>query len=153
MALRISAGIAAPWLAGLIVQTRGSARLAFVVTGVVALDLAALTFAIAGAAGGAVNWEAALALGLQRHAPRCSEIVLANGGARFELADGVEHFGEGGFADFAFEFFLQAVERGDDAQGAALALRFEREQVGARVLRDRFCAAGAPLLQATRCSG
>jgi sugar phosphate permease len=52
------AGIAAPWLAGLIVQTRGSARLAFVVTGGVAL-LGALSFALLVRRVEPVNWEMA----------------------------------------------------------------------------------------------
>ncbi len=51
------AGIAAPWLAGLIVQTRGSARLAFVVTGAVAL-VGALSWALLVRRVEAVNWEA-----------------------------------------------------------------------------------------------
>lgn len=52
------AGIAAPWLAGLIVQTRGSARLAFVVAGGVALA-GALSFALLVRRVEPVNWEAA----------------------------------------------------------------------------------------------
>jgi MFS family permease len=51
------AGIAAPWLAGLIVQTRGSARLAFVVAGGVALA-GALAFALLVRRVEPVNWEA-----------------------------------------------------------------------------------------------
>ncbi len=51
------AGIAAPWLAGLIVQTRGSARLAFVVTGGVAL-IGALSWALLVRRVEPVNWEA-----------------------------------------------------------------------------------------------
>ncbi|HEY5331727.1 MAG TPA: MFS transporter [Acidobacteriaceae bacterium] len=51
------AGIAAPWLAGLIVQTRGSARLAFVVAGGVAL-VGALSFALLVRHVEPVNWEA-----------------------------------------------------------------------------------------------
>ena len=122
-------GIAAPWLTGLIVQTRGSARLAFTVTGVVAL-IGGLIVGIAGAARGAgeVGSRSARTRRRRRRGPDSS-----GGGARFELADGFEHFGEGGFADLALEFLLHAVECGDDAQGAALALRLEREQVGARV--------------------
>ena len=54
------AGIAAPWLAGLIVQTRGSARLAFVVTGGVAL-VGALSWALLVRRVEPVNWEAAQA--------------------------------------------------------------------------------------------
>jgi predicted MFS family arabinose efflux permease len=51
------AGIAAPWLAGLIVQTRGSARMAFVVTGGVAL-VGALSFALLVRRVEPVNWGA-----------------------------------------------------------------------------------------------
>jgi MFS family permease len=51
------AGIAAPWLAGLIVQTRGSARLAFAITGGVAL-VGALSWALLVRRVEAVNWEA-----------------------------------------------------------------------------------------------
>jgi MFS family permease len=51
------AGIAAPWLAGLIVQTRGSARLAFVVTGGVAL-VGALSWALLVRRVEPVDWEA-----------------------------------------------------------------------------------------------
>ena len=51
------AGIAAPWLAGLIVETRGSARLAFVVAGGVAL-VGALSFAFLVRRVEPVNWEA-----------------------------------------------------------------------------------------------
>jgi len=51
------AGIVAPWLAGLIVQTRGSARLAFVVTGGVAL-VGALSWALLVRRVEPVNWEA-----------------------------------------------------------------------------------------------
>jgi MFS family permease len=51
------AGIAAPWLAGLIVETRGSARLAFIVTGGVALA-GALSFAFLVRRVEPVNWEA-----------------------------------------------------------------------------------------------
>jgi ACS family D-galactonate transporter-like MFS transporter len=51
------AGIAAPWLAGLIVQTRGSARLAFAITGGVAL-VGALSWALLVHRVEAVNWEA-----------------------------------------------------------------------------------------------
>jgi MFS family permease len=50
------AGIAAPWLAGLIVQTRGSARLAFVVTGGVAL-VGALSWALLVRRVEPVHWE------------------------------------------------------------------------------------------------
>ena len=50
------AGIAAPWLAGLIVQTRGSARLAFVVTGGVAL-VGALSWALLVRRVEPVRWE------------------------------------------------------------------------------------------------
>jgi MFS family permease len=50
------AGIAAPWLAGLIVQTRGSARLAFVVAGGVALA-GALSFAFLVRRVEPVHWE------------------------------------------------------------------------------------------------
>jgi len=50
------AGIAAPWLAGLIVQTRGSARPAFVVAGGVAL-VGALSFAFLVRRVEPVNWE------------------------------------------------------------------------------------------------
>ncbi len=52
------AGIAAPWLAGLIVQTRGSARPAFVAAGGVALA-GALSFALLVRRVEPVNWEAA----------------------------------------------------------------------------------------------
>jgi predicted MFS family arabinose efflux permease len=52
------AGIVAPWLAGLIVQTRGSARLAFVIAGGVALA-GALSFALLVRRVEPVNWEAA----------------------------------------------------------------------------------------------
>jgi len=52
------AGIVAPWLAGLIVQTRGSARLAFVVAGGVALA-GAMSFAFLVRRVEPVNWEAA----------------------------------------------------------------------------------------------
>jgi hypothetical protein len=58
------AGIAAPWLAGLIVQTRGSARLAFVVTGGVAL-VGALSWGLLVRRVEPVNWSAAQA-GLSR---------------------------------------------------------------------------------------
>ena len=51
------AGIAAPWLAGLIVQTRGSARLAFVVAGGVAL-VGALSWILLVRRVEPVNWEA-----------------------------------------------------------------------------------------------
>jgi MFS family permease len=51
------AGITAPWLTGLIVQTQGSARLAFVVVGGVAL-LGALSWALLVRRVEAVNWEA-----------------------------------------------------------------------------------------------
>jgi MFS transporter, ACS family, D-galactonate transporter len=51
------AGIAAPWLAGLIVQTRGSARLAFVVAGGVALS-GAMAFGFLVRRVEPVNWEA-----------------------------------------------------------------------------------------------
>jgi MFS transporter, ACS family, D-galactonate transporter len=51
------AGIAAPWLAGLIVQTRGSARLAFVVAGGVAL-VGATSFAFLVRRVEPVRWEA-----------------------------------------------------------------------------------------------
>ena len=51
------AGIAAPWLAGLIVQTRGSARLAFVVAGGVAL-VGAMSFAFLVRRVEPVGWEA-----------------------------------------------------------------------------------------------
>ena len=51
------AGIAAPWLAGLIVQTRGSARLAFVVAGGVAL-VGAMSFAFLVRRVEPVRWEA-----------------------------------------------------------------------------------------------
>ena len=50
------AGIAAPWLAGMIVQARGSARLAFVVAGGVALA-GALSFAILVRRVEPVHWE------------------------------------------------------------------------------------------------
>ncbi len=49
-------GIAAPWVAGLIVQTRGSARLAFVVTGVVAL-VGALSWGLLVRRVEPVNWD------------------------------------------------------------------------------------------------
>ncbi|HVN92143.1 MAG TPA: MFS transporter [Terracidiphilus sp.] len=52
------AGIAAPWLTGLIVERRGSARLAFVVAGGVALA-GALSFALLVRRVEPVNWEAA----------------------------------------------------------------------------------------------
>lgn len=51
------AGIAAPWIAGLIVQTQGSARLAFVVSGAVAL-LGALSWALLVRRVEPVKWEA-----------------------------------------------------------------------------------------------
>jgi sugar phosphate permease len=51
------AGIAAPWLAGLIVQSRGSARLAFVIAGGVALA-GALAFALLVRRVEPVDWEA-----------------------------------------------------------------------------------------------
>jgi MFS family permease len=51
------AGIAAPWLAGLIVETRGSARLAFVVAGGVAF-VGALSWALLVRRVEPVNWEA-----------------------------------------------------------------------------------------------
>ncbi len=51
------AGIAAPWVAGLIVQTRGSAQLAFVVAGGVAL-IGALAFAFLVRSIEPVHWEA-----------------------------------------------------------------------------------------------
>jgi predicted MFS family arabinose efflux permease len=51
------AGIAAPWLAGQIVQTRGSARLAFVVAGGVALT-GALSFVFLVRRVEPVRWEA-----------------------------------------------------------------------------------------------
>ncbi len=51
------AGIAAPWLAGLIVETRGSARLAFVVTGGVAL-VGAMSWAFLVRRVEPVNWNA-----------------------------------------------------------------------------------------------
>jgi MFS transporter, ACS family, D-galactonate transporter len=51
------AGIVAPWLAGLIVQTRGSARMAFVVTGGVAL-VGAFSWALLVRRVEPVNWEA-----------------------------------------------------------------------------------------------
>lgn len=51
------AGIAAPWLTGLIVQTQGSARLAFVVAGGVAL-LGAMSFAFLVRSVEPVRWEA-----------------------------------------------------------------------------------------------
>ncbi|HEY1806432.1 MAG TPA: MFS transporter [Terracidiphilus sp.] len=51
------AGIAAPWLAGLIVQTRGSAQLAFVIAGGVALA-GALSFAFLVGRVEPVDWEA-----------------------------------------------------------------------------------------------
>jgi MFS transporter, ACS family, D-galactonate transporter len=51
------AGIAAPWLAGLIVEKRGSARLAFVVAGGLAL-VGALSFALLVRRVEPVNWEA-----------------------------------------------------------------------------------------------
>ena len=41
-------------------------------------------------------------------------------------------------ADFSFEVFLQAIERSDNAEGTALALRLERKQIGARVGRIDF---------------
>jgi ACS family D-galactonate transporter-like MFS transporter len=50
------AGIAAPWLAGLIVQTRGSARLAFVVAGGVAI-IGATSWALLVRRVEPVNWE------------------------------------------------------------------------------------------------
>ena len=59
---------------------------------------------------------------------------LPNCGAGLKLADGFEHFGEIGFAYFALEFFLHAIESSDDAQGATLTVRLEREEIGARVL-------------------
>lgn len=49
-------GIAAPWVAGLIVQRRGSARMAFVVTGVVAL-IGALSWAFVVRRVEPVNWD------------------------------------------------------------------------------------------------
>jgi MFS transporter, ACS family, D-galactonate transporter len=51
------AGIVAPWLAGLIVQTRGSARLAFVVAGGVAI-IGATSWALLVRRVEPVNWEA-----------------------------------------------------------------------------------------------
>ncbi len=51
------AGITAPWVAGMIVQTRGSARLAFVLAGGVAL-VGALSFAFLVRRVEPVNWEA-----------------------------------------------------------------------------------------------
>jgi MFS transporter, ACS family, D-galactonate transporter len=50
------AGITAPWVAGMIVQTRGSARLAFVLAGGVAL-VGALSFAFLVRRVEPVNWE------------------------------------------------------------------------------------------------
>jgi MFS transporter, ACS family, D-galactonate transporter len=50
------AGITAPWVAGMIVQTRGSARLAFVAAGGVAL-IGALSFALLVRRVEPVNWE------------------------------------------------------------------------------------------------
>jgi MFS transporter, ACS family, D-galactonate transporter len=52
------AGIVAPWLAGLIVQTRGSARLAFVVAGGVAV-IGAMSWALLVRRVEPVNWETA----------------------------------------------------------------------------------------------
>jgi dipeptide/tripeptide permease len=52
------AGIVAPWLAGLIVQTRGSARMAFVVAGGVAI-LGATSWALLVRRVEPVNWETA----------------------------------------------------------------------------------------------
>ena len=49
-------GIAAPWVAGVIVQTRGSARMAFVVTGVVAL-VGALSWLLLVRRVEPVNWD------------------------------------------------------------------------------------------------
>ena len=72
-------------------------------------------------------------------APAMGNLVfLPNCCARLELADGFEHFGEVGFADFALEFALHPVEGGNDTHGAALALRLEREQISARVRRVDF---------------
>jgi len=63
---------------------------------------------------------------------------LPNCGAGLKLADGFEHFGEIEFAYFALEFFLHAIESSDDAQGATLTVRLEREEIGARVLGVDF---------------
>jgi len=63
---------------------------------------------------------------------------LSSGGARFELAERSKHFGEGGLTDFMFELILQAVESGNDAEGATLALRLEGEPIGS-------CIAGIDL--------
>jgi hypothetical protein len=63
---------------------------------------------------------------------------LPNRGAGLKLTDGFEHFGEIGFANFTFEFLLHAIEGGDDAQGASLAVRLEREEIGARVMGIDF---------------
>ena len=52
-----------------------------------------------------------------------------------------------------FEFLLQSVEGGDHAQSAALALRLEREQIGARVLGIDFALQKTLWPQATRRSG
>jgi drug/metabolite transporter superfamily protein YnfA len=51
------AGIAAPWLAGLVVQARGSAHLAFVATGGVAL-IGSLSWGLLVRRVEPVDWEA-----------------------------------------------------------------------------------------------
>ena len=63
---------------------------------------------------------------------------LPNRGAGLKLTDGFEHFGEIGFADFALKFLLHAIKGGDDAQGAALAVRLKRKEICARVLGIDF---------------
>ena len=55
-------------------------------------------------------------------------------GACFQLAEGLDHLRERGLADFALEFLLHAVKRGDHANGAALALRLEREKISACIV-------------------
>lgn len=60
-------------------------------------------------------------------------VLQSAGGACIEFAERAEQVSERGFADFGFEFILQAIECGDDAEGASAALRPKREQVGAGV--------------------
>jgi hypothetical protein len=64
--------------------------------------------------------------------------LLSKCGAGLKLADGFEHFSQVGFADLALEFVLHPVEGGNDAQGASLALRLEREEIGTRILGIDF---------------
>ena len=51
----------------------------------------------------------------------------------FKTSNGCEGVGQGCFAGFFFELFLQGIERTDNAQSGAFACGFKGEVVGAGV--------------------